>query len=144
MNFSESVKQVLLGKIQEMAACPRPFVHNPDSDFTRKRKLDFETTIRCLIAMQSGSLKKELLELFHYNPDTATASAFNQQREKILPEALEFLYREFNKAFAQCRTYRGYRLLACGGTDLNIPRNPSARKIIFSQTLEIRDLINSI
>jgi len=27
MNFSESVKQVLLGKIQEMAACPGPFVH---------------------------------------------------------------------------------------------------------------------
>ena len=125
MNFSKSVKQVLLGKIQEMAACPGPFVRNPDIDFTRKRKLNFETTIRCLIAMESGSLKRELLELFHYNPNTATASAFNQQREKILPEALEFLFREFNKAFAQYRTYRGYRLLACDGTDLNIARNPS-------------------
>ena len=58
MNFSEGVKQVLLGKIQEIAACPGPFVRNPDSDFTRKRKLDFETTIRCLIVMESGSLKK--------------------------------------------------------------------------------------
>lgn len=125
MNFSESVKQVLLGKIQEMAACPGPFVRNPGSDFTRKRKLDFETTIRCLIAMESGSLKKELLELFHYNPDTATAAAFNQQREKILPEALIFLFREFSNAFAQHQTYRGYRLLACDGTDLNIARNPS-------------------
>ncbi|MEN6568097.1 MAG: hypothetical protein ABFC57_17575 [Veillonellales bacterium] len=105
MNFSESVKQVLLGKIQEMAACPEPFVRNSDSNFTRKRKLDFETTIRCLIAMESGSLKKELLDIFHYNPDTATASAFNQQREKILPEALEFLFREFNKAFTPYQTY---------------------------------------
>lgn len=125
MNFSESVKQVLLEKIQEMATCPEPFVRNPGSDFTRKRKLDFETTIRCLIAMESGSLKKELLELFHYNPDTATAAAFNQQREKIVPEALEFLFREFSNAFAHCQTYRGYRLLACDGTDLNIARNPS-------------------
>jgi len=131
MNFSESVKQVLLEKIQDMAACPRAFVRNPDSDFTRKRKLDFETTIRCLIAMESGSLKKELLELFHYNPDTATASAFNQQREKILPEALEFLFQEFSNAFAQYQTYRGYRLLACDGTDLNIARNPSDQENYF-------------
>ncbi|MGL5515143.1 MAG: IS4 family transposase, partial [Sporomusa sp.] len=81
MDFFENVKKVLLEKIQTMASCPEPFVRNPGSDFTRERKLDFETTIRCLIAMESGSLKKELLELFHYNPDTATASAFNQQRE---------------------------------------------------------------
>ncbi len=131
MNFSESVKQVLLGKIQEMATCPRSFVRNPDSDFTRKRKLDLETTIRCLIAMESGSLKKELLELFHYNLDTATASAFNQQREKILPEALEFLFREFSKAFAQYQTYRGYRLLACDGTALNIARNSTDQETYF-------------
>ena len=75
--------------------------------------------------MESGSLKKELLELFRYDPNTATTSAFNQQREKILPEALYFLFREFNEAFAKYRTYRGYRLLACDGTDLNIARNPT-------------------
>ena len=114
-----------------MAACPGPFVRNPDSDFTRKRKLDFETTVRYLIAMESGSLKKELLEFFHYNLGTATASAFNQQREKILPEALEFLFREFSNAFAQYQTYRGYRLLACDGTDLNITRNPSDQENYF-------------
>jgi hypothetical protein len=65
--------------------------------------------------MESGSLKKELLELFHYNPDTATASAFNQQREKILPEALEFLFREFSNAPRRTTRYvlsgagKGYR-----------------------------------
>ena len=125
MQFSESVKQVLLEKIQEMATCPEPFVRNPGKDFTRTRKLDFATTIRCLIAMESGSLKKELLALFHYHPDTATASAFNQQREKILPEALEFLFREFNNAFPDYQTYRGYRLLACDGSGLNIALNPN-------------------
>ncbi|WP_176772783.1 transposase [Sporomusa acidovorans] len=81
--------------------------------------------------MESGSLKKELLELFHYHPDTATASAFNQQRKKILPEALEFLFQEFNKAFAQFQTYHGYRLLACDGTDLNIARNPRDQENYF-------------
>lgn len=41
-----------------MATCPNPFVLNPGSDFTRKRKLDFQTTVRCLITMQIGSQKK--------------------------------------------------------------------------------------
>jgi hypothetical protein len=125
MNFTKNVKQILSGKIREMAACPDHFVRNPGSDFTRKRKLDFETTIHCMLAMESASLKKELLELFWYNPDTATVSAFIQQREKILPKALEFLFLEFNKAFAQHQTYRDYRLLACDGTDLNIAHNPN-------------------
>jgi hypothetical protein len=131
MEFSESVKQILLDKIQAMSACTEQFVRKPGSDFTRKRKLDFETTIHCLIAMESGSLKKELLELFRYNPDTATVSAFNQQREKILPKALEFLFQELNKAFDKYQTYRGYRLLACDGTDLNIACNPSDRENYF-------------
>ncbi|MGE1061315.1 IS4 family transposase [Megasphaera paucivorans] len=131
MNFSESVKQVLLRKIQEMAARPEAFVRNPGRDFTRTRKLDFATTIRCLIAMESGSLKKELLELFHYHYDTATTSAFSQQREKILPEALAFLFQEFNHAFTQNQSYREYRLLACDGTALNISRNSSDQENYF-------------
>lgn len=135
MQFSQNVKLVLLEKIQEMAACPEAFVRNPGSDFTRTRKLDFATTIRCLIAMESGSLKKELLELFQYHPDTATASAFTQQRKKILPEAFEFLFRKFNNSFAQYQTYRGYRLLTCDGTDLNIARNPRDQENYFQSNL---------
>ena len=131
MQFAENVKQVLLEKIQEMAACPDAFVRNPGCDFTRTRKLDFATTMRCLIAMESGSLKKELLELFQYHSDTATASAFHQQRNKILPEAFEFLFREFNHAFEDYQTYRGYRLLACDGTALNIARNPKDQDNYF-------------
>jgi Transposase DDE domain len=124
VSFAEKVKAVLLERIHEMAANAWLFVQNPESDFTRKRKLDFETMLQCLIAMESGSLQKELLEMFRFSMDTATASAFYQQRGKILPEALEFLFREFNKAFGEYKTLRGYRLLACDGTSLNIARNP--------------------
>lgn len=114
-----------------MATCPNPFVLNPGSDFTRKRKLDFQTTVRCLITMQIGSQKKELLELFRYNPDAATAA---QHRAKILPEALKFLLREFNSAFAHGQTYLGYRLSACDGTGLNIERNPTHKENYFQST----------
>lgn len=125
MEFSGRVKQVLRTKIQEMAAYSWLYVRNPGRDFTRDRKLNFETTLQCLITMESGSLQKELLSLFQYNPHTPTASALVQQRAKILPEALEFLFHDFNDAFPSYRTYRGYRLLACDGADANIAHNPA-------------------
>ena len=131
MNFAKHVKNTLLSKIRKMEAFSWLFVRNPETDFTRKRKLDFATTIRCLITMESGSLQKELLKIFKFSVDTATASAFNQQRKKILPEALEFLFWYLNTAFKKYKTYRGYRLLACDGTSLNIARNPADTENYF-------------
>ena len=44
-----------------------------------------------LLSMESGSLKKELLEYFQFSVDTPSASAFCQQRNKLLLEAFQFL-----------------------------------------------------
>ena len=63
--------------------------------------------------------------------DSPSASAFNQQRNKLLPETFEFLFHEFNSRFPEEKTYRGYRLLACDGSDLNISRNPKDTDTYF-------------
>lgn len=125
MNYSTKVKKQLSEIIRSMQDYQWLFVGNPESDFTRKRKLSFETMIQLLISMECGSLRNELLKSFDYSVDTATVSAFSQQRRKILPEALHFLFHEFNASFPEEKTYRGYRLLACDGSDLNIARNPN-------------------
>ena len=70
----------------------RLFVNNPEKDFTRKRKLDFKEMMNILLSMGGNSLKLELMKYFSYDAETATCSAFVQQRDKILPEALEFLF----------------------------------------------------
>ncbi|MDF2653237.1 MAG: hypothetical protein K0Q73_9042 [Paenibacillus sp.] len=46
-----------------MAVAPAPYVKNPQIDFTRKKKLPFETVMQLLISMGGNSLYKELLEL---------------------------------------------------------------------------------
>lgn len=124
MIFAEHVKRELVSLIKEMASVPWLFAKQPGIDFSRKRKLDFETALRCIISMESGSLQKELLEFFDFNSETPSASAFNQQRHKLIPETFEFLFHEFNSRFPEEKTYRGYRLLACDGPDLSITRNP--------------------
>lgn len=118
--YANSLKETLTSLIREMAAAPAPYVKNPEKDFTRKKKLPFETVMQFLISMGGNSLYKELLESQGYNVNTATTSAFVQQRNKILPSAVEFLFHEFTQSYTDIKDYRGYRLLAVDGSDLHI------------------------
>lgn len=131
MIFSEHVKNSLLSLIREMANTPWLFAKNPASDFSRNRKIDFVSTIQFILSMEGGSLKKELLDYFQFSIDTPSASAFCQQRSKLLLDAFSFLFYEFNDRFPFKRDYKGYRLLACDGSDLNIARNPKDTDTYF-------------
>lgn len=89
--FADSIKKNLDTVLTEMYECSQLFVKNPEKDFTRNRKLDFKEMLNILLSMGGNSLKIELMKYFSYDVEAATCSAFVQQREKILPEALEFL-----------------------------------------------------
>jgi hypothetical protein len=124
MTFPEQVKSSLWAAIRKMAECPGRFAKNPDADFSRKRKLGFENLLRFLISMESGTTGHELLKYFNFDPNTLSASAFYQQRAKLLPEALSHLLYQFNSCFP-LELYRGiYNLVACDGCEFNIARNP--------------------
>jgi hypothetical protein len=114
-----------------MSAAPALFVKDPERDFTRKRKLPFETMIQFLLSMGGNSIYKELLEEQGYSVNTATTAAFVQQRDKILPFALEFLLHEFTQTFSDIKTYRGFRLLAVDGSDLHIATAPDNSDTYF-------------
>lgn len=101
------------------------FVKNPDKDFIRNRKLSFETVMKLLLSMGGNNIYKELLGYFKYNIDTAIASAFVQQRAKILPEASEYLFKTFTNSFQNYKTFNGYILLAVDGSKINMAHNPN-------------------
>ena len=134
MIFAEQVKNQLLSLIGEMAAVPWLFSKNPETDFSRTRKLDFASTVQFVLSMEGSSIKKELLDYFKFSPDTPSASAFNQQRSKILPQAWPFLFHEFNSCFPLEKKYKEYQLLACDGSDLDIARNPNDKDTYFQRT----------
>ncbi len=116
--FSDSIKEKLNTVLTEMHESPRLFVNKPEKDFTRKRKLDFKEMLNILLSMGGNSLKLELMKYFSYNIETATSSAFVQQREKILPGALEFLFHRFTSSSVSPIYYDGYRMLAVDDSDL--------------------------
>ena len=129
--YANSLKETLTSLIREMSAAPAPYVKNPEKDFTRKKKLPFETVMQLLISMGGNSLYKELLESQGYDVNTATTSAFVQQRNKILPSAVEFLFHEFTQSYTDIKDYRGYRLLAIDGSDLHIATDPADTDTYF-------------
>jgi len=124
MNYPELVRSCLFHEIAEMSENPRSYVKNPDTDFTRTRKLPFGDLIRFLITMGSGTTGHELLKFFDYAPNTVSNSAFCQQRNKLLTNALPNLLHRFNVHFP-LQVYRGkYNLVACDGSEFQIARNP--------------------
>lgn len=134
MIFAARVKKQLLSLIDEMATVPWLFSKNSSTDFSRTRKLDFASTIQLILSMESASIKKELLDFFKFSSDTPTASAFAQQRSKLLLETWAFLFHEFNTGFPLEKKYNGYQLLACDGSDLNIARNPQDEDTYFQSS----------
>ena len=129
--YCSTVKQALLNSIKEMSTTPSLFVKNPGRDFTRKRKLDFESFLHLFISMQGRSLGTELLDYYDFSVDTPSVSAFNQQRSKLLPDAFNFLFHEFTDTILQEKFWNGYRLLACDGSDLNIFRNSEDKETFY-------------
>jgi hypothetical protein len=123
--YSEHIRATLFRAIRAVAADLRPCVKNPGKDFSRTRKLPLQTMLLMLIGMGGGSLTKELHDWFGYDTDTATVSAFVQQRNKIRPEALEMVFRKFTDLVAPASAFMGYRLFAVDGSDLRLPSNPN-------------------
>jgi len=132
--YPTTVKETLSSLINEMSESSALFVKNPSKDFTRNRKLPFETIVQLLISMGGNSLYKELLESHGYHVNTATTAAFVQQRDKILPCAFEFLLHEFTQSYSDIKKYRGYRLFAADGSDLHIPTNPHDADTFYQNT----------
>jgi len=134
-DYPSFVKGKLTEMIRKMAAEPKLFVKNPNADFTRTRKLAFETVMNLMLSMGANSLTSELMEYFNYDVDMASSSAFIQQRNKLSPYAFEYLLNEFTRSFQNLKTYEGYRLLAVDGSDLNICHNPNDVDTYFQSIL---------
>lgn len=125
-NYIQAVTNSLTNLISDLSDNPSEFLKNPEADFSRKRKIDFKTFIG--ITMNSGgcTMSKELLDYFDFSVNTPSVSAYTQQRSKVLPEAFEYLFSSFtNENITSRNTYKGYRLVACDGSNLTIASNPN-------------------
>ena len=131
LNTIETIKIKLDDSIKQLCEVSWMFTNNASRDFTRTRKLPPEKIIRMLLCMEGKSMNNEIVRYFNYNPDFATASAFIQQRRKFNEFALPALFDLFVKKTDAEKIYKGYRLLAADGSDVQVPTNPNEPNSYF-------------
>ena len=124
-NYPKRINNTLHSVIRDMAKHPEDFCRCPEKNFTRNRKLPFEKLLTLLVKMGGHSLRDEMLDCLAFKETPASVSALVQQRSKLLPEALEYLFREFTNRCHSPKLYKGYRLLAVDGSDLQFTANPN-------------------
>jgi len=127
----QAVKDKLNAAINQLCETSWMFVKDPDRDFTRNRKLPLREVISALLCMEGGSLTGELLRYFGCNQNTASSSAFIQQRQKINKFAFPSLFDLFVRKTDKDRLYKGYRLFAADGSDIQIPTNTDEKGSFF-------------
>ena len=137
-NYPKALKRKLLDTICQMREDLSAYVTDPKRDFTRSRKLPFETLCRTILSMSGQSLNVELQRQFHYDPTAATASAFVQRRGKLLPAAFEEILRRFTSENRPIRRWNGYTLLAVDGSHVQIPSNIHDKATHFNSTKDGR------
>ena len=124
------IKDVLLSEIRAVAAKPEEFCYDPHRDFTRKRKLSFESMIKNIIGMGSKSLTNEMIDLFQASSEMPSASAFVQKRAKIKPEALKSVFDRFTQKMLTMPSDE-MKILAVDGSDIQIATNPQDESSFF-------------
>lgn len=130
MNYAAKTKKKLYAIIKHMSKDLTHYVKNPDRDFIRNRKLSFGDMLKLILSLGANNTRSELLAFFHFKTDTASLSAFCQQREKLKVEAFQTLFYLFNNTLSAFKTYKGYRLLACDGSSIPIPLITDEKKYL--------------
>ena len=96
----------------------------PDKDFTRVRKLPFSTLFNFLMQLSSKSMNSNICDYFNNPIEMPSPAAVCQRRKLLYPDALRRVMRLFTDGMNCTRTYNVYHMIACDGTDVNIPYNP--------------------
>ena len=134
--FLSNLKSTLDNCITELDEIHSMFCRNPESDFTRNRKLSFREYIQFMLQMQSKSVSNAVnicrAYLKHGGNETETMLLIQKY---LTPEGWDFLFHSFVN---QCRTlsdnlYNSYRLLACDGSDVDISRNPADERTFIHE-----------
>ena len=127
----KDIKKLLFSEINSVSKKSDDYCISSGKDFTRKRKLPFETVIKTIIGMESKNITNELINTFDANPNMPSASAFVQQRCKIKPEAFKNIFNNFsNKLIGE--DDEKLRILAVDGSDVQIATNPNDLSSFYS------------
>ena len=120
----EKIKAAFNDSVNHVVSNISRYAVTPEKDFTRSRKMGADMLISFLVSCGSSTTRIELLDFFGLQPDSPPASAFNQQRAKLRPEALEAIFYRFNSTL-EIDAESGFRFPAADGSTFTFFSRPS-------------------
>ena len=138
----QHIKQTLFSIIDSLLSRRDKFLSNPDTAFTRKKKISFTQTILFPMLAGSDNSATELLDFFDEDM-LPLPSAMIQRRNQIKKEAFMELFSQFTERINTHKIFQGYQLVACDGSRINLPYNPSDTDT-FIQCIDGRKGINQL
>ena len=129
----KDLKTLLLREIDSLDRSK--YAKCPDTDFTRSRKLPFNTLISVMLRMEGKSMDNELISAFPKASETPSVSAFFQQRSKLKAGVFDDLFHSLVLSVESIyppKTFNGLRLLAVDGTDIHIPTDLTQKETLLS------------
>ena len=138
----QHIKKKLFSTIESLRKRSEDFIINPQVAFTRTKKISFIQVF--LFAMLAGSdnTASQLLDCFDEKA-LPLPSAMIQRRNQIKKEAFLELFSQFTNKINAPKSFGGYQLIACDGSRINLPYNPSDPDT-FIQCIAGRKGINQI
>lgn len=121
----EEIKNLFSEAVCSVASDISHFAIHPEKDFTRNKKLPPDKLISFMVSCGSSSTKIELLDFFGLDSHAPSSSAFNQQRAKLKPEAIETVFHRFNNSLQNVEQTSGYRFFAADGSTFTYFSKPS-------------------
>ena len=121
--------------VSDNIAC---YCNDPGISFTRNRKMNSADLMYYLIQLSDRSINSDLM--YHYDSveEMPSSSAVCQQRYKLDSLAMKRVFQLFTNESDNYKTYKGYYLLACDGTDVNICHNPKDEETYYVPTTATR------
>lgn len=81
-------------------------------------------SISFLVSQGASSTGNERADLFNFQCSFPSRSALNQQRDKLLPEAVEAVFHQLNPSLSKLAAPSGYGLLAADGLSFSFFSSP--------------------
>ena len=120
----EDVRDCLTSTIASLLERRAEFLVNPKTDFTRERKISFEQTLLFPMIAGSDNISTEILDFFEEGR-IPTPSSMIQRRNQVRSSAFKEVFHQFTRKIPAGKSFYGYRTVACDGSRINLPYNPS-------------------
>lgn len=110
------IKNLFLEAVSSVSSDISRYTIHPEKALTRSKKFPSDRLISFMVSCGSSSTKIELLDFFGLDANAPSASAFNQQRTKLKPEALEAVFNHFNASIRAEEKSSPYHFFAADGS----------------------------